>query len=64
MFARQGLLDVAMAALKKAVDLNPASMDALVTYGLLQWLNGDFTEGVGTPSVPSPSCHRRHPITT
>ena len=58
-FARQGLLDVAMAALKKAVDLNPASMDALVTYGLLQWLNGDFTEGVANAEraialVPSP----------
>ena len=58
-FARQGLLDVSLAALKKAAELNPASMDSLVVYGLLQWLNGDFTEGVANTeraiaAVPSP----------
>jgi tetratricopeptide (TPR) repeat protein len=59
---RQGLLDAARGPIKRSTELNPASMDALVVYGLLQWLNGDFTEGVASveraiASVPSPPAY-------
>jgi len=58
-FARQGLASDGRAALKKAIELNPASMDALVIYGLLQWLDGSFEEGIADAeraiaSVPTP----------
>lgn len=43
--ARQGLLDAAAGALKKAVDLNPASTDALAGYGLLLWASGSIEAG-------------------
>lgn len=43
--ARQGLLDAAVGALKKAVDLNPASTDALAVYGLLVWGSGSVEAG-------------------
>ena len=43
--ARQGSLDAAVGALNKAVELNPASMDARTTDGTITWLNGDFDTG-------------------
>jgi tetratricopeptide (TPR) repeat protein len=43
--ARQGSLDAAMGALNKAVELNPANMDAAAADGLVTWLNGSFEEG-------------------
>ena len=57
--ARQGLLDAAVGALKKSVDLNPASMDALSVYALVQWGSGDYVSGVANAEkaiagVPSP----------
>lgn len=59
---RQGLLDAALGPIKRAIDLNPASMDALVVYGLLQWLNGNFTQGLASAEqaiagVPSPPAY-------
>lgn len=56
---RQGLLDAALGPIKRSIELNPASMDALVVYGLLQWLNGDFEQGTASveraiATVPSP----------
>ena len=60
--ARQGLFDASLGALKKASELNPASMDALVIYGLLQWVTGDFTDGAAATEraitgVPSPPAY-------
>jgi tetratricopeptide (TPR) repeat protein len=43
--ARQGSLDAATGALNKAVELNPASMDAVAATGLVTWLNGSFGDG-------------------
>ena len=59
---RQGLLDAALGPIKRSIEVNPSSMDALVVYGLLQWLNGDFTEGVANveraiATVPSPPAY-------
>src|SRR3569623_3222757 len=59
---RQGLLDAALGPIKRSTELNPASMDALIVYGLLQWLNGDFTAGVAAAeraiaAVPSPPAY-------
>jgi tetratricopeptide (TPR) repeat protein len=59
---RQGLLDAALGALKKSCDLNPASMDALVIYGLVQWANGDFADGAAATEraiagIPSPPAY-------
>lgn len=56
---RQGLLDAAVGPSERSTELNPASMDALVVYGLLQWLNGDFAKGAASTekaiaTVPSP----------
>jgi len=57
--ARQGRASDGRAALKKAIELNPASMDALVIYGLLQWLDGSFEQGAADAEraiagVPTP----------
>jgi tetratricopeptide (TPR) repeat protein len=57
--ARQGLIDAALGALRKSIDLNPASMDALAAYGLLEWLGGNFERGSAAgeqaiAAVPSP----------
>lgn len=57
--ARQGLLDAAVGALKKSVELNPASMEALAVYALVQWGSGDYAGGVingekAIAGVPSP----------
>jgi len=57
--ARQGLVDAALGALRKSISLNPASMDALATYGVLEWLNGNFERGSAAgeraiAAVPSP----------
>jgi tetratricopeptide (TPR) repeat protein len=43
--ARQGLFDAAVGALRKAVELNPASTDARAAYGLLLWASGAIDEG-------------------
>jgi hypothetical protein len=43
--ARQGSLDAALGALGKAVELNPASMDALAANGLVLWLTQHYDDG-------------------
>jgi tetratricopeptide (TPR) repeat protein len=57
--ARQGSLDAAAGALGKAVELNPASMDAISALGLVTWLTGSFDAGnalseQALTSIPSP----------
>ena len=43
--ARQGSLAAALGALSKAIQLNPASMDALAADGLVLWLTESYDEG-------------------
>ena len=57
--ARQHSLDAALGSVKKAMDLNPASTDAKIVYGLLLWLNGQFDVGQAVSeeaiaALPSP----------
>ncbi|HVY50563.1 MAG TPA: hypothetical protein VHA07_03285 [Devosia sp.] len=57
--ARQGSLDAALGALGKAIELNPASMDAVAAAGLTTWLNGSFADGEALgeealSTIPSP----------
>lgn len=57
--ARQGSLDAALGALSKAVELNPANMDAVAAMGLVTWLNGSFEAGnmlseQALATIPSP----------
>jgi tetratricopeptide (TPR) repeat protein len=57
--ARQGSVDAALGALNKAVELNPASMDAVAALGLVTWLTGSFDAGAALAeqalsSIPSP----------
>lgn len=42
---RQGSVDAAMGAIDRAMQLNPANMDALAVQGLLLWTSGQFSEG-------------------
>jgi tetratricopeptide (TPR) repeat protein len=42
---RQGSVDAAMGAIDKAMQLNPASMDAVAVQGLLLWTSGQYVEG-------------------
>jgi tetratricopeptide (TPR) repeat protein len=42
---RQGFLDAALGTINKALELNPASMDAMAVDGFLLWSNGQYAEG-------------------
>ncbi len=42
---RQGSVDAALGAINKALELNPANMDAMAVNGLLLWTNGQYAEG-------------------
>lgn len=57
--ARQGSLDAALGAFSKAVQLNPASMDALAANGLVLWLTERYDAGNALAeralaTIPSP----------
>jgi tetratricopeptide (TPR) repeat protein len=43
--ARQDAIEAATGAYRRAIELNPANMDATASYGLRLWLNGNFEEG-------------------
>jgi TolB-like protein len=43
--ARQNALEAASVAYQKALQLNPANMDATASYGLRLWLDGQFDAG-------------------
>jgi Flp pilus assembly protein TadD len=59
--ARQGSVDAAIGSIRKAYELNPASMDVVSVMALLLWIDGDFEEAVRyseesiltLPSAPS-----------
>ena len=59
--ARQGSVDAAMGAIRKAYELNAASMDVVSVMGLLYWINGQLGDAVhyseqsvtSLPSAPS-----------
>jgi tetratricopeptide (TPR) repeat protein len=42
---RQGSLDASLGAVRKALQLNPANMDAVALEGIAAWLNGDYDGG-------------------
>lgn len=57
--ARQGSIDAALGALGKALELNPANLDAFALRSHLLWLSGQFEEGVADgeralTALPSP----------
>jgi tetratricopeptide (TPR) repeat protein len=42
---RQGSVDAATGAINKAIELNPANMDAMAVSGFLLWSDGQYAEG-------------------
>src|SRR5690606_38195510 len=59
--ARQGSVDAAIGSIRKAYELNPASMDVVSVMALLYWIDGEVDDAVryseeavtSLPSVPS-----------
>lgn len=42
---RQGSIDAAIGAIEKAMELNPANIDAVAVAAIVYWLSGDFSRG-------------------
>jgi tetratricopeptide (TPR) repeat protein len=43
--ARQGSIDAALGSVRKALQLNPANLDAVAIEGQLRWTDGDYAVG-------------------